>query len=395
MKSNKVILLFPLILIVIMVVNIGVHGEELFNELLKNTYSVDDYFSGQVFRDVETLFTDHFLFRKELEASSKVIESLNGYKEEMEIIDTNAINVANKADDTLLDNTSMGSLLLIDNKAMELNFKNDYAMTTYATCLNEIAKTLGDDVQVYSMLVPTQIEFARENDYQGYSYSQRDALDFTYNQYENIQVIDVYDALKGHSEEYIYFRTDHHWTQLGAKYAYDRFCEILGFDYVSEDEFDTFKVDGFLGSLYNITHHPKLEEAPDTIFVLEPKVSNTYVADGVEIGHAIDIGYVQENNKYAVFLDGDHTTARIKTDLNNGRKIIVVKDSYANAFVPFLVYNYEEIITIDPRLWNGNLYDLVKNEGIEEVLFLNYSLINRYEVYGEEILPSILSKENE
>jgi hypothetical protein len=81
------------------------------------------------------------------------------------------------------------------------------------------------------------------------------------------------------------------------------------------------------------------------------------------------------SNKYGIFMGGDQPLAKITTNVKNGKKIAVIKDSYANAFIPFLLPHYEEIYVVDPRQYTHNFLDLVKKNGIQNVLILNYSFI--------------------
>lgn len=84
---------------------------------------------------------------------------------------------------------------------------------------------------------------------------------------------------------------------------------------------------------------------------------------------------VKSSNKYLAFLGGDHGVTKITTDAPGNRSIVVIKESYANAFVPWLCNNYKTVYVIDPRQINVNLASFVKTNSIEEVLFLNYMFI--------------------
>jgi len=145
-----------------------------------------------------------------------------------------------------------------------------------------------------------------------------------------------------------------------------------------------------------MTQNDLLKNNPDTIDVYVPKIASKLYYGEDEIGEplqVIDKGYVQEDNKYAVFLNGDAASFHIVSDTPGNASIVVVKDSYANAFIPFLTQHFKDIYIIDPRLWEGNLYQLIREKEIDNVLFLNYALINRYDSYYD-ILMGIMSPDD-
>lgn len=227
------------------------------------------------------------------------------------------------------------------------------------------------------MLIPTQIEFTAREKYKDISSSQREAIDLVNENFNSrIEPINVYDVLSANSDKYIYFRSDHHWTALGAYYAYTSFAKHIGDDPVSLDTYEVDKVENFLGSLYAITLDKNVKKSPDTIYLYKPFLDHEYhiYYSGPLKMNVLDMSHATKERKYRIFMSGDRPWGRIKTEVNNGKKIVVVKDSYGNAFVPFLIPHYEEIYIVDPRQFTLNIKTFIEEKEIDEVLFLNYIL---------------------
>jgi len=238
------------------------------------------------------------------------------------------------------------------------------------------------------MLIPTQVEFIDYKKINEISYSQKKVIDETYSNFENIETIDVYEILKENKDDYIFFKTDHHWTQSGAYYAYREFAETIEDIPKDISYFEKIEIENFLGSLHRVTGNVKLEENPDYITVykdeLNPHIYNSSSKDEkISSLYDFTINFEQTNNKYGVFLGGDKALMYIEGKTQNSKSIMVVKDSYGNAFVPFLINHYQHIYVVDPRLYSGNAYELIETEDIENLLFLNYALVLRYNGYNE------------
>lgn len=189
-------------------------------------------------------------------------------------------------------------------------------------------------------------------------------------------VLDVRDTLRAHKEEYIYYRTDHHWTTLGAYYAYLDFCESSGKEPCDPDWGQAVQVADFYGTHYARTRY--ILTRPDTISYFPAdnqmvvyRVIGDAVFEAQEPQAVIDSAQFEEYDKYAAFLGGNNGYSIIAGQGEG--KILVVKDSYANCFVPFLLSNYEQVGVADYRNYVYSLSNLVEKEGYDEILFL-YSL---------------------
>lgn len=176
-------------------------------------------------------------------------------------------------------------------------------------------------------------------------------------------LLDVTDTLKAHSDEYIYYRTDHHWTTLGAYYAYADFMTSIGRTPRSVDEFTFVEVENFLGTHYSKSKNFNVQ--PDTM---------TYIENDSEIdilgtvAPIYDYEKLEVRDKYAMFLRGNNGFSSIKGDGEG--KVLVIKDSYANCFVPFLTGDFEQVDVIDLRYHSSSVRQLMLENQYDSVLVL-------------------------
>lgn len=251
----------------------------------------------------------------------------------------------------------------------------------YATVLNKYKEVLGDEVNVYDMLVPTSSEFYLPAKFSSYSASQKNAIDYMYaNLSRDIIAVDAYSKLEEHKDEEIYFRTDHHWTPLGAYYAYTAFAETIGDTYPPITSYTRKMKENFSGSLYGYTNDVRLKNvSEDFVYYMPNGVEyTTYLYDYTTLAYKGETmlyhEYAAGANMYSMFLGGDNLHVKITTDNTNGRSIIVLKESYGNAVIPFLVSNFEEIYVVDIRYFGGNVINYIRDNEITDLLFINYSL---------------------
>ena len=287
------------------------------------------------------------------------------------------------------DASYAGSVVVVGDRAMEIPTRLDDIITSYAAAVGNLAKALGPDVRTISLVTPNGGEFYSPESLHTGEHSQKDMIDFCYGRMDSgIVTVDAYAKLRAHTDEYIYFRTDHHWTQLGAYYAYTAFCEAAGFDAVPLEQFQTGRYDTFLGSMYTFTKgYPQsdvLKQHPDYLDYYLP-IADTharYYADGsLENGTPVSVVYTQldesVSNKYLCFIGGDTPVCIVESDVQ-GPTCIVLKESYGNAFVPFLTSHYGRIIVIDPREFNQegkptlDLAAFAADQGVDDLIVINY-----------------------
>lgn len=185
--------------------------------------------------------------------------------------------------------------------------------------------------------------------------------------------IPLQDALAAHKDEYIYYRTDHHWTTLGAYYAYSRLCETLGLVPFDREAHTAVEVPDFYGTFYSRARTWNAQ--PDTLTYYEldnPLTIYTVTGPGMptqgEATGLYDLDKLAVYDKYAAFLHGNNGFSRVEGD-GEGR-ILVIKDSYANSLVPFLTANYAQIDVVDLRNYNYGLDALIAENGYDQILVL-------------------------
>lgn len=191
---------------------------------------------------------------------------------------------------------------------------------------------------------------------------------------DSVEWIDVSTELNKHKTEKIYYKTDHHWTTLGAFYAFQAAAPSLGIEgdlsgkYVSYAVSDSFngmlasKSGVNLGEKEQIDIYVPTEEDRDLIV--------DYVDEGKRSTSLYDSSKLKEKDQYTVFLGGNSSLLDIRTVSTSTKRLLLVKDSFANSFIPFLTPYYREIVVVDPRYYSGTINDLMDSYRISEVLFL-------------------------
>ena len=314
-------------------------------------FSWDNLIDGKFTNGVETYVTDHFAFR-DVWVGTKTMAEM-----------------------ALLKKDSGGVYFAKDGYLIEMLDQVDRSKYTanlqYVKGFAESMKSkFGIDVR--TMLVPTA------------SYTLRDKLPpFApeVNQDELIQeaidtipnFVDVRQALKEHNQEYIYYRTDHHWTNLGVCYAYQVWCQAVGLEVKGPDWYEQKVLsDQFYGTTYSKAN--LYTAKPDTITAFLPKQETSLTVDynlGKKVTDTLyETKYLDTKDKYSVFLDGNQPITKITTGNKNGRKLMLIKDSYANSFATFAANDYEEVHLVDLRHYRAPLSQLVEETGINEILVL-------------------------
>lgn len=274
-----------------------------------------------------------------------------------------------------------GTILVVDGRGFETYYFIQKNADDYAAMLNAVRSKLPDDVNLFDMVIPNSFGVCLDDSVQqsvGAS-NQRDTINYIYSQLgSGVTPVSIFDTLRKHDSEYIYFNTDHHWTALGAYYAYVEFCKAKGIQPHDLSDFEERDFDGFLGSFYAYSgQSQELAANPDTVKAYVPISTNdmTYTSmDGKTISWSViqDVTSYPADVKYSTFIGGDEPYSVIDNpEISDGNSCLVIKESYGNAFVPFLVDHYDKVFVCDYRYYKGNLTQLVRDRGIRDVLFLN------------------------
>ena len=318
----------------------------------------------------------------EVKQSSDAKQGSTKEKEENSNFETDAegnlqIKKADKAENVAGE--QIGSLYLNGDSAYELYYFSEKAVRAHASLLNTV-QAMFPKVKLSAMIVPNSFGVILDPKVQeklassgmdqaiAYSYSLMD---------KRVNTVNVFDALSTHKKEYIYFRTDHHWTQLGAYYGYQEYCKSMGYSTQPLSDYQKMDFPEFYGTFYFFMNRPEsLKGHPDQVTAYQGSMNTMQYTDSkgnLQEGKLInDASQMLPGNKYNCFMLGDHGYVEIHNEGAPRKKsILVLKDSYGNAFVPLLAQDYRDVYVVDYRHYQGNASSLIQEKGIEEILFLN------------------------
>lgn len=196
---------------------------------------------------------------------------------------------------------------------------------------------------------------------------------------DNVIKVDAYSNLVAHNDEYIYFRTDHHWTQLGAYYAYEAMCEAAGFEAAPLDSFELWNQGELTGSLYGKARWPRKLRI-DSMDCYVPQGDITMYAhfggsaEGTEWPLIADRTKEDRSSRYSAFLASDVPMAHVVNEsIPDAPNCVVLKDSYGNCYVPFLTQNYHHVYALDYRkYWTHSLEQFAEIYDIDDVILAPY-----------------------
>ena len=270
-----------------------------------------------------------------------------------------------------------GAVFIYKKRGFEL-FSGGASMgKAYADVINSYSRLKIPGLKIYTLVIPNGFEFEITERYKNLAKPAKEAINNIFAVEDaDIIKIDPVDEIRKHREEYIYFNTDHHWTSLGAYYAYRSFCKAAGLTPVSLDTIPSKVKPHFLGLFYRLTKSAVLKNNPDSVrYYIFPDSVNFYIGSSNSLTYwgksHMYAEQVSGANSYSVFLQGDLPICKMETQHKNGRRIAIVKESYGNAFAPFLINNYEKVVVVDQRSYKGDFLKMLKTEGINELLFIN------------------------
>ncbi len=264
----------------------------------------------------------------------------------------------------------------------------------YCEAVSSVARAVEGKAQVYCLICPISsgIMLADEvREELGLS-DQNQAMTWMYEHMDPlVKPVPVYGALKLHNDEDIYFHTDHHWTALGTYYAYREFCAVKGIRPHELEDFQTHSYEGYKGSFLGYSNYnEELKANPDTLVSYVPNGTNTmttYIEDGggySKLSWPIvnDVSNYSASSYYLGFVSGDRPWSYAHNEtVTDGSAVLVVKDSYGNAFIPWLIDHYEHIYWIDYRAyrswcpWAGvadsSISNFVERNQIQDVILCN------------------------
>lgn len=278
------------------------------------------------------------------------------------------------------------NVLIINDCILEYAGSVPSIAESYARAVNAVADKYQGKANVYCLVAPTHFEFTEYEEYKNLAADQKAGIDNLYAHLnDHVTSVDAYHELLMHRDEYLYFRSDHHWTTTGGYYAYRAFMKALGDTPHDISEYEERSYSDFLGYLYYVAKCDTVKNHPDTVYYYMPIVDTTCEAWNYDSNNNIyssrasvineSTGGSAYYNRYLVFLGGDNALMKItNNEATTDRKLLITKDSYANAFIPWLVPHFSEIYVVDPRHYQGSFADLVEKNNIDNILIMNYWL---------------------
>ena len=348
----------------------------------------ESYIKGAWADSMDSYVDDHFPFRTSMIDMAVELQSWKGIhlKEQEKVFVSQKPKVNKNKDEkdsteselNFLDEFEQaysGSMLIINGSVYPMGGGSPAMSKHFSKMVSEYAEQLNGECRVFSAVAPLSSAFIPVEKYKHYNSQNKKTLKAIGTSLTNGAIFcDVFEEMNKHAGEKMYFSTDHHWKPIGAYYAYVSFCESAGFEPVTLNKMDKRTKYNFLGSLYQHTLDPSVRNNPDTMEYYIPKVSTTAVRYS-------DYGYDKQfksqvfshsssgGNTYSTFISGDAPMMRINTNVKNGKKAIVIKNSYGNAFVVYLISHYEEIWVVDFRYSKQNIIETIRKNKINDMIF--------------------------
>ena len=355
MKKNYLLYSFIIVVIVLTIVSL-IKNDKKFSELenrnLKTnvTFSIKKFLDGSFQEDYEEYINDQFPLRDKWIS----LKSINEY-------------ILGKIENNGIIYGSNGELFEKFNSLNEEKLKNNVEV------INNFAEKYHDKVSI--MIVPNSYEIYKENLPKGSPIiMQEEIINEIYDFSSFTNNIDIMKELLDNKNSYIYYKTDHHWTTYGAYLAYLEFTKSLGLQPIDINSLIEVNVSNFYGTYFSKAKPFNINGDNLTYYEFDNLTMNI-VGDAV-YESIYDYSKLEIRDKYSMFLNGNNPITIIKnSELKNGKKLLVIKDSFANSLVPFLTQNYEEIHVIDLRSFSSKISEYIKENAFDNILIL-YNFIN-------------------
>ncbi|MGG2468179.1 DHHW family protein [Paraclostridium bifermentans] len=284
------------------------------------------------------------------------------------------IKIKTKTDDLMGKNSENGVFKCDDGYLIESFGKpNEEYLKANIEAINKFADK-HKNIKTSMLIAPTAVNIL-EDKLPAFApvYNQDEYLSRLSKSIDNkIDFVNISSEMKKHKDEYIYYKTDHHWTTLGAYYAFLDFAKQSGLK-SQPNSYDKYRVSNdFYGTLYSKSGY---KVKPDQVDIYTPKNKNDqviveYKEEKKKSPTIYESAALKKKDKYEVFLGGNHPVVDIKTTSESDKTLLLIKDSYANSFVQFLTPYYKEIIMVDPRYYYEDIEKLIKEKNVTDLLYL-------------------------
>ncbi len=318
-------------------------------------FSMENLWNGEFMSDYESYITDQFFLRDEwIQLKTMTEMALNKQ-------DINGVYIGK--DGYLIERHEDSKIdfeMLAKSKDYLVQFVEKYTERFGA-----------EHVKV--MLVPTASEVLLEKlPPFAVGFDQNGLMDEVYDRIPAGTAVDVRDILKEHSEEYIYYKTDHHWTSLGAFYAYQEFCKAMGFEVPAlEDAVFTEVSNEFLGTVFSKLNMEISKDSMHTVTLPDTPENIQMTVDMAETFQGLyNDEYLSQKDKYSYYLDGNHALTEISSNSNGEGTLLIIKDSYSHCFAPMTLGNYEKVYLVDFRYFNMPVSQFISQYRVTDILVL-------------------------
>ena len=260
-------------------------------------------------------------------------------------------------------------------RAIEAFSNNHKVSSRYAQVLEDFKSTVGDNINVWSMIVPTSQAFYTPDDVASQYGDQLDEYHNVAEHLDNVIGIPVYNTLESHKEEPLYSRTDYHWQPLAAYYAGEQFAAFAGVPYAPLDTYQAVTREGYVGAFSKVNKITVLEDYPEEFTYYKPanleQVECTYYSTAFSNPRSGSLFHEDNgiSSSYTVFVGTDECILETDTNVDNSRVLVIFKDSYGNALVPFLTQSFSKIYLCDFRYFDTNASEFLDEVGATDVLF--------------------------
>ncbi len=275
-----------------------------------------------------------------------------------------------------------------DTRAMSPFQNGNNCLLDYAAVANEYYHNFDGKVNVYSMPIPYACEFYGRDVTTGIVRSQVTPFENCFNALdEGVKGVNIIPTLGEHAGEAIYSRTDHHWAALGAYYAAQELARVAGVPFKDLSNYDTKVIHGYVGTMYMYSKVADVKNNPEDFVYHIPQgveYSTTYIDFSLDKSrrYVVKTGEPHEGKffwdypdgsgaAYCTFMGGDTKVTQVKTSTANGRRLLILKDSFGNALPGYLFYSFEQIHVVDCRYFTLNLTQYVNDNGITDIVFAN------------------------
>lgn len=269
-----------------------------------------------------------------------------------------------------------------------------------AEALNKYHSAL--KVNVYAMVIPLATEFYCPDKAKSASKPQLPTIQNIYRHLApGVHGVNAYTALANHVKEDIYLRTDHHWSPLGAFYAAEQLAKSAGVPFKPLSAYDKHVVHRFVGSMYGYSKDIAIKNSPEDFVYYTPRGLNyttTYINYTVNKDYRITRESKPQNGSYfyhykdgssgayCTFMGSDMKITQVRTGNKNGRRLMIIKDSYGNAVPGYMFYSFEEVHVVDFRYFNKNMRKYVRDHGITDIALV----VNIYNAYSPRTAEKLM-----